>query len=206
MARCCRYHDRPRDVVFSVSMLSHLSLKVFRCCWSWWTRYAGLCVICMKLTVVQSASNNSSRQLVRSSNHWIRCHPRSSSFPSKNLHMVSSKISTAATEGRIREVLAKKLRDPRRSSGGYISITFIGHWRKSTSSRTTLKRGRGVYWYAEGYITIISFCWNSFVYFLCIFNTLLCIALLSLCFGSACPPLTLPQLRYILCCLLFISG
>jgi len=36
-----------------------------------------------------------------------------------------------------------------------------------------------------------------FVYFLCIFNTLPCILLLSLCFGSACPPLTLLQLRYI---------
>jgi len=48
----------------------------------------------MKLTVVQLASNNSSRKLVRSSNHSIRCHPRSSSFPSKNLHVVSSKIST----------------------------------------------------------------------------------------------------------------
>jgi len=48
----------------------------------------------MKLTVVQSASNNSSWKLVRSSNHSIRCHPRSSSFPSKNLHVVSSKIST----------------------------------------------------------------------------------------------------------------
>jgi len=39
-----------------------------------------------------------------------------------------------------------------------------------------------------------------FVYFLCIFNTLPCILLLSLCFGSACPPLTLLQLRYILWC------
>jgi len=39
-----------------------------------------------------------------------------------------------------------------------------------------------------------------FVYFLCIFNTLWCILLLSLCFGSACPPLTLLQLRYILWC------
>jgi len=39
-----------------------------------------------------------------------------------------------------------------------------------------------------------------FVYFVCIFNTLLCILLLSLCFGSACPPLTLLQLRYILSC------
>jgi len=38
------------------------------------------------------------------------------------------------------------------------------------------------------------------VYFLCIFNTLQCILLLSLCFGSACPPLTLLQLRYILWC------
>jgi len=54
----------------------------------------GLCVICMKLTVVQSVSNNGSRKLVRSSNHSIRCHPRSSSFPSKNLNVVSSKIST----------------------------------------------------------------------------------------------------------------
>jgi len=46
--------------------------------------------------VVQSISNNSSRKLVRSSNHStrIRCYPRSSSFPSKNLHVVSSKIST----------------------------------------------------------------------------------------------------------------
>ena len=39
-----------------------------------------------------------------------------------------------------------------------------------------------------------------FVYFLCIFNTLPYILLLSLCFGSACPPLTLLQLRYILWC------
>jgi len=39
-----------------------------------------------------------------------------------------------------------------------------------------------------------------FVYFLCIFNTLPCILLLSLCFGSTSPPLTLLQLRYILWC------
>ena len=38
------------------------------------------------------------------------------------------------------------------------------------------------------------------VYFLCIFNTQPCIRLLSLCYGSACPPLTLLQLRYILWC------
>ena len=43
-------------------------------------------------------------------------------------------------------------------------------------------------------------CWNAFVYFLCIFNTLPCIALLSLCFGSASPLLTLLHLRYILWC------
>jgi len=35
------------------------------------------------------------------------------------------------------------------------------------------------------------------VYFLCIFNTLPSILLLSLCCGSACPPLPLLQLRYI---------
>ena len=34
----------------------------------------------MKLTVVQSVSNDGSRKLVRSSNHSIRCHLRSSSF------------------------------------------------------------------------------------------------------------------------------
>jgi len=48
----------------------------------------------MKLTVVHSVSNDGSRKLVRSSNHSIRCHPRSSSFRSNNLHVVSSKIST----------------------------------------------------------------------------------------------------------------
>jgi len=46
----------------------------------------------------------------------------------------------------------------------------------------------------------VGMCWNFFVYFLCIFNTLACILLLSLCFGSACPLLTLLQLRYILWC------
>jgi len=48
----------------------------------------------MKLTVVQSVSNNGSLELVRSSNHSIRCHLRSSCFPLKNLNVVSSKIST----------------------------------------------------------------------------------------------------------------
>jgi len=43
-----------------------------------------------------------------------------------------------------------------------------------------------------------SYVLKFFVYFLCIFNTLPCILLLSLCSGSACPPLTLLQLRYIL--------
>jgi len=38
------------------------------------------------------------------------------------------------------------------------------------------------------------------LYFLFIFNTLMCLLLLSLCFGSTCPPLTLLKLRYILCC------
>jgi len=55
------------------------------------------CVICMKLTVVRSVSNNSSLELVRSSNLSIRCHPRSSSFPSRDLNVVSSKISTLQT-------------------------------------------------------------------------------------------------------------
>jgi len=50
-------------------------------------------VICMKLTVVQSVSNNGSLKIVRSSNLSIRCRPRSS-FPSKDLKVVSSKIST----------------------------------------------------------------------------------------------------------------
>ena len=51
-------------------------------------------MICMKLTVVQSVSNNGSLKIVRSSNLSIRCRPRSSSFPSKDLKVVSSKIST----------------------------------------------------------------------------------------------------------------
>jgi len=38
------------------------------------------------------------------------------------------------------------------------------------------------------------------VYFLVYFITILCISLLSLCFGYACPPLTLLQLRPILWC------
>ena len=46
--------------------------------------------------------------------------------------------------------------------------------------------------------------WNKLfkfsVYFLSIFNTLLCILFLSLGFSSACPLLTLLQLRYILSC------
>jgi len=48
--------------------------------------------------VVQLISNNSSRKLVCSSNHSIRCHPRSSGFPSNSLHVVSSKISTWGLE------------------------------------------------------------------------------------------------------------
>jgi len=54
-------------------------------------------VICMKLTVVQLRSNNGSRELVRSSNHSVRCHLRSSCFPPKNLNVVSSKISTSGS-------------------------------------------------------------------------------------------------------------
>jgi len=53
-----------------------------------------------------------------------------------------------------------------------------------------------LYWAVDN----VGKCWNSFVYFLCIFNTLPCIALLSLCFGSAHPQLTLLQPRYILWC------
>jgi len=65
----------------------------------------------MKLTVVQSVSNNGSWKLVLSNNHSIRCHPRSSSFPSNNLHVVSSQISTP---GRSSQVFAVGLSWERR--------------------------------------------------------------------------------------------
>ena len=51
-------------------------------------------MICMKLTVVQLVSNNGNQELVRSSNLSINVRPRSSSFSSMNLSVVSSKIST----------------------------------------------------------------------------------------------------------------
>jgi len=49
-------------------------------------------------------------------------------------------------------------------------------------------------------LPLITVLLKFFVYFLCIFNTLLCILLLSLYFGSLCPLLTLLQLRYLLWC------
>ena len=67
-------------------------------------------MICMKLTVVQSVSNNSSLELVWCSDLSIRCRPCSSSFPSRNLNVVHSEVSTDAC--RIRDSRGWGVLDP----------------------------------------------------------------------------------------------
>ena len=72
---------------------------------------------------------------------------------------------------------------------------LLQHFRVSQQNDRSFEQYR-VWWRISFGVVLLKF----FVYFLCIFNTLPCIPLLSLCFGSACPPLTLLQLRYILWC------
>ena len=51
-------------------------------------------MIGMRLTVEEQVSNNSRQAIVHSSNRSIGGHPRKSSFPSINLNVVCSPIST----------------------------------------------------------------------------------------------------------------